>query len=181
MLVAGAFALAAMIFQSFNAPKHDLERFAEGNLEKLIVLDRPPPQPSRSIDGPDGIPIRLTIFRGQYVLLNVWATWCPPCVAEMPSLDQLQAAYDENFLKIVTVSMDRHRVDAERFFKTHDISHLDLYHDRTRGIAADIREHALPISIFYDPQGQEIARIPGEVDWQSPEVLRLMSALRAVN
>ena len=71
--------------------------------------------------------------------------------------------------------MDRHQVDAESFYKTKDIKHLKLYHDPSLGMSGAVKVQALPISIFYDTAGQEIARIPGEVDWQSAEVQSLLS------
>lgn len=169
MLVTGLFALAYVILQTFNVPKNNLERFAEGSLRKLTVLEDPPPQPSRTFTGPNGVDLDLSAFRGKPILLNVWATWCPPCVAEIPSLDQLQLERGGDNFEVVAISQDIQAVDVESFLKTKNVKHLKFYHDNTLGLAPDVGVVGLPISIFYDENGREIARIPGEVNWQSAE------------
>ena len=168
MMLVGIIAMVNVILQSCNLPKEDYHRFAKGSLKKLTVISPTPAQPVRAFKNVSGDNVALKDFRGQLVLLNVWATWCAPCVAEIPSLDKLQAEY-ENFAVIV-VSMDRHMVDAQSFYKTAGINHLKLYHDPQLAMARDVNVQGLPISIFYDKTGVEIARIPGEVDWQSAEV-----------
>ena len=170
MVGLGLLALAYVILQTFSVPKNNLERFAEGSLRKLVVLNDPPPQPVRSFVGPDGKTTSLSDFRGTTILLNVWATWCAPCIAEIPSLDQLQKEKGGERFQVVAVSQDMQAVDAESFLKTKGIEHLQFYHDNTLGLAADVDVPGLPISIFYDENGVEIARIPGEVNWQSAEV-----------
>ena len=170
MLLMGLCAMAYVILQSCSLPKQDLQRFAKGSFEKMQVLDTPPAQPNREFVDINGRAISLKDFRGSFVLLNVWATWCVPCIAEIPSLDILQGEYEAKDLTVIAVSMDRHRVEAESFYKTIDVKYLELYHDETLGMAADVGVQGLPISIFYDPQGREIARIPGEVNWQSSGV-----------
>lgn len=170
MLLFGLCAMAYVILQSCSLPKDDLHRFAKGSLKKLEILDLAPAQPVREFSGPDETMVSLKSFRGDFVVLNVWATWCVPCIAEIPSLDQLQGDYEAQGLQIIAVSMDRHRVEAASFYQTTQIKHLKLYHDSTLSMAADVGVEGLPISIFYDRQGREIARVPGEVNWQSAEV-----------
>lgn len=183
LLLFGLCAMAYVILQSCSSPKQDLHRFSKGALKKLEVLDPAPAQPTRTFTGPgtgpDGKTVSLRDFRGQYVLLNIWATWCAPCVAEIPSLDMLQASKPDANLKVVAVAMERHRVDAESFYKTIGVQHLDLYSDESLSIAADVGVQGLPISIFYDPSGKEIARIAGEVDWQSQDVEDFLGTILA--
>lgn len=169
MICLGLLALAYVILQSFNVPKNNLERFREGSLSKLTVLENPPAQPVRQFTGPDGEMISLADFRGKKVLLNVWATWCAPCIAEIPSLDQLQKEKGGDGFQVVAISLDRHRVEAESFLKSKNVEHLELFHDATLGIAGDVGVVGLPITILYDEQGVERARLPGEANWQSAE------------
>ncbi|MBL4871692.1 MAG: TlpA family protein disulfide reductase [Robiginitomaculum sp.] len=152
-----------------------MHRFAKGGLKKLIVLDDAPSQPTLTFSAHNNQRANLQDFRGRVVILNVWATWCAPCIAEIPSLDQLQREYSAQGLKVVAVSMDRHRVEAESFYKTINVQNLDLYHDSTLSMAADVGVQGLPISIFYDKQGREIARVPGEINWQSEDVKAFLS------
>ncbi len=137
-------------------------------------MEAPPVQPSRAFNNKQGQAVSLADFRGKVVLLNIWATWCAPCVAEIPSLDRLQGALGGADFEVVAVSVDRDIVEAEVFYKTTGVQHLKLYHDMTLGLGSDVRVTALPISILYDKKGREIARIPGEVDWQSDEVAALL-------
>jgi thiol-disulfide isomerase/thioredoxin len=174
MTLFGLLALAYVLLQTFSVPKNNLERFAEGSLRKLVVLENPPEQSSRLFKGPDGQEMNLASFRGKIILLNVWATWCAPCVAEIPSLDQLQKEQGNEQFEVVAVSQDMQAVDAESFLRTKNIEHLSFYHDNTLGLASDVEVAGLPISIFYDANGSEIARIPGEVNWQSAEVGALL-------
>lgn len=174
MVVFGLLALAYVILQTFSVPKNNLEKFAEGSLRKLVALENPPEQSTRVFKGPEGQELDLSAFRGKTILLNVWATWCAPCVAEIPSLDRLQKEHGDARFEVVAVSQDMHSVDAESFLKTKNIEHLAFYHDNTLGLASDVKVAGLPISIFYNANGREIARIPGEVNWQSAEVEALL-------
>ena len=184
MLLIAAFACIFVIVQSCSIEqKPSLQRFAKGGLKKLQVLETPPPQPQMIFKTADGGDISLKDFRGQTVLLNVWATWCVPCVAEIPSLDMLQAQSILRAQKggadfvVITISMDRHIDDAKAFFDKADINALTLYHDPTYSISAEVGVQGIPISIFYSPSGKEIARVPGDVNWQSPETGALLDAI----
>ena len=176
MLFIGLLALAYVFLQSLNVPKSSYERFAEGSLRKLTVLNSPPPQPTRTFTGPDNEMVSLKKFRGKYVLVNVWATWCAPCIAEIPSLNQLQKERGSDYFEVVAISMDRQRVDAESFLISKGIDHLELYHDPTLGIGSDFEVAGLPITVLYDPQGRELARLPGEANWQSAEAQAFLRA-----
>jgi len=177
----GLFALAYVIVQSISVPKNNLTRFAEGSLAKLTVLPDPPLQSERIFIGPDGDDVKLSDFRGKYVLLNVWATWCAPCIAEIPSLDSLQKEYGSETFEVVAVSVDTQRIVAEGFLKSNKVEHLRLYSDNTMGLPSDVGAPGLPISILYEPNGIEIARIAGEVNWQSAEAQTLLRAVLQPN
>jgi len=178
MLLIAVFASIFVIIQSCSIEQSpSLQRFAKGGLKKLQVLDSPPAQPEMTFKAVDGTDISLKDFRGQIVLLNIWATWCAPCVAEIPSLDRLQADRGSEDFVVVTISMDRHIDDAKAFFDTANINALTLYHDPTYSISAKVGVDGIPISIFYSPSGKEIARIPGDVNWQSAETTALLDAV----
>ena len=146
-------------------------------MSKLTVLADPPRQSERVFLGPEGEEVQLSDFHGKYVLLNVWATWCAPCIAEIPSLDRLQREFGSETFEVVAISVDTQRVVAEGFLKSNNIEHLALYSENTMGIASDVGVPGLPISIFYGPNGAEIARIAGEVNWQSAEAQTLLRAV----
>lgn len=80
-------------------------------------------------------------------------------------------------MKIIAISQDRHIDDARQFFKKQKFENLTLYYDASLGFAADVGVAGLPITIFYGPNGQEISRVAGEVDWQSAEVSAFLTEI----
>jgi len=121
--------------------------------------------------------MRLSDYKGKVILVNIWATWCAPCIAEMPMLDALQAAKSGENFEVVTISLDRTSEEAAQWFNKNGIEHLPLWHDGTYDVSGKLALPGLPTSIFYNRQGREIARIPGEVDWTSAEALALVDYL----
>jgi len=101
-----------------------------------------------------------------YVLLNIWATWCVPCVLEMPSLDKMQALMGPRNLAIIALSQDREgHVAVPGFYRQQGLSSLKVYFD-PQGIATRrLRLRGLPTSVLINPQGEEIGRVSSRVDW----------------
>jgi len=124
--------------------------------------------------------MRLSDYHGKVVLLNVWATWCAPCIAEMPSLDALEAQMGGADFAVIPISLDRRASDIPAFFDRAEIKNLPAWHDGSFGLNGALALPGLPTSIFYDRRGREIARIPGEVVWDSPEALALVAHLLEV-
>lgn len=121
----------------------------------------------------DGTTVNLQDRRGQVVLLNIWATWCAPCLKEMPTLDALQADMGGPDFQVVTVSLDRTAAEAQAWFEKNNIRTLTPYHDGTYRIAGDVKAPGLPTTILYGRNGQELARLAGDADWNSTEARAL--------
>ncbi|MEL6113407.1 MAG: redoxin domain-containing protein [Pseudomonadota bacterium] len=139
-----------------------------------------PPRPAPEIPFQSGDDmITLQDFRGQVVLVNFWATWCAPCLKELPSLDALQEKLGDQNFKVVAIAADPRGPEVARgFLDKLDISNLDLYSDPRLLFAAAIGgANVLPVSILYDPSGTEIGRLTGEAVWDSPEAIRLIRAV----
>lgn len=115
-----------------------------------------------------GKPVSLAAFRSRPVLVNLWATWCAPCVAEMPSLDRL-AASEKGRLAVVAVSQDSNGLEAVApFFARTGIKALQPYLDRENALMTAVRADTLPTTILYDANGEERWRHAGKVDWDDP-------------
>lgn len=128
----------------------------------------------------EGAERSLTDYRGKYVLVNFWATWCPPCRAEMPGLDRLQAELGGDAFEVVTIAVGRNPVPAIRkFFDKGNITHLPILRDPQQALAREMAVLGLPITVILNPEGQEIARLQGDAEWDSDSARAIISALIA--
>ena len=130
----------------------------------------------------DGRQVRLSDRRGQLVLLNIWATWCGPCKAELPSLDRLQAKLGGKGFTVLALSTDRGGPwVAAQFFAREGITHLKVFNDNTGEASIRMKEPGLPLSIVLNEDGQEIARLLGPMEWDSPEMIAQLEAWKSRN
>jgi thiol-disulfide isomerase/thioredoxin len=176
MIFGGLLAFVGAAVKSCQPPAGPLDRFAVASLSKLTSLETPPTQPSLTFQTPEG-EIRLEDYRGKIILVNVWATWCAPCVVEMPSLDELERLRGGDDFAVVPISMDRNMSEAQGFYERTGLTDVPLIHDGTFAISARLELPGLPTSIIYDEYGRELARLPGEADWSSDEALALVDYL----
>ncbi|WP_236840498.1 TlpA family protein disulfide reductase [Bosea sp. RAC05] len=127
--------------------------------------------PALAFETGDGRPLSLSDFQGRFVLLNVWATWCPPCRKEMPSLDRLQAKIGGDDFEVVALSIDREAELVKPFFASVGVAHLVVYLDRTGSVMPTLRIAGLPTTVLIDPRGVEVARWAGAKEWDEPAVI----------
>lgn len=117
-------------------------------------------------------------FKGHYVLLNLWATWCAPCVKELPALARLKAAVPG--LAVVTVNVGRgNATDTAGFLKAHDAGSLPVYMDTSVALIRAFGAAGLPLTVLIDPQGREVARASGPADWDQDDAIAWFKALTA--
>jgi thiol-disulfide isomerase/thioredoxin len=145
-----------------------------------ISGDFSPIDPPEQIAAPNfqdkmGQPVSLDSFKGKVVVLNFWATWCPPCVAEMPALDKLQADMGGKDFTVVAVSTDREGIKKSApFYRRAGIKNLTLYNDTRGGMLDAFKAKALPVTIVLDREGRMIGRIEGAAQWDSPQAKALI-------
>jgi thiol-disulfide isomerase/thioredoxin len=124
----------------------------------------------------------LANFRGRYVLLNVWATWCVPCREEMPALARLQQKLGGPEFEVVALSVDSGGADAvKRFFTELAVDTLKVYIDRSLQANAALSLVGIPTTVLIDPRGREVGRVVGPADWDSAEALDAIRRLTAGN
>ena len=132
------------------------------------------PAPGVLIEDPFGRPARLADFRGRPLLVNLWATWCAPCVVEMPSLDAL-ALREGEALKVLTLSEDlAGRPAVSRFFAARNFARLEPFLDSRMEVMTMLGVDTLPTTILYDGEGREVWRMTGMADWQSERAAQLL-------
>ena len=119
-----------------------------------------------------GKPMSLADFKGKVVLLNIWATWCPPCVQEMPTLNKLQTLLGGKNFEVVPLSVDKGGVfTVKSFYQDNFIDHLPIYVDATTHALDTLNILGTPTTILIDKQGREVARTLGPEDWDRPAVI----------
>lgn len=151
-----------------------------GEMARLYVEDAPPPMPARALRDAAGNETTLAAYRGQVVVLNLWATWCAPCMEEMPSLAVLQRNFAGR-IAVVPISVDSEGERDKAISELRRLSggSLPFLQDMTRGVLFDVQAAGMPVTIIYNRQGQEIARLAGGANWGSEDASRLIEAVLA--
>ena len=120
----------------------------------------------------DGKEAQFSDFAGKAIVLNFWATWCPPCREEMPSLDRLAADHGSEDLVVMTLSLDRGEDSLIRaFYDEIGADSLDIYHDPSMAVSRAMRVFGLPTTLLIDHRGKIVAQLVGTAEWDSPEAL----------
>lgn len=173
--------LAACDKQSSPAPQANVaeaskpsEPEAAGTLD---ISQRGSTAPKDSFNGPDGKPTTLAAFTGKPHLVNLWATWCGPCVKELPSLDRL-AVRAGGKLQVLVINQDdtKQAVDpVPAWWAAHPLPHLALYRDGPNALGFAYASGMLPTTILYDAKGKEVWRVIGGMDWDGPRANTLLA------
>jgi thiol-disulfide isomerase/thioredoxin len=141
------------------------------------LSDPPRSLPEIAFEDGAGAPRTLSDFRGKFVLLNIWATWCIPCRKEMPTLDRLQAKLGSPDFEVVALSIDRKGPDVVRkFYADVGIRNLAVNIDAKAEATSALATVGVPTTLLIDRQGQEIGRLIGPAVWDSPEMIDFLKA-----
>jgi peroxiredoxin len=145
-----------------------------------LAISRPP----RLLEAPDftlpdveGRPVRLRELRGKLVFLNFWATWCPPCRLEMPSMERLYQTFKETEFAMLAVSIDRQGVEAVKPFVEELQLTFPALLDQKSEVARQYGLRGLPSTYLIDPEGRLIGAAVGGRDWHSTEAKALIAGL----
>ncbi len=112
------------------------------------------------------------------VLLNLWATWCAPCIKELPALDKLQQALNKNNFMVLVLSLDQGGLaEIVPFWSKLGLSNLDMYIDPSMNSGQILGARGLPTTILISKDGLEIARLEGPAEWDSEELIAHLSEL----
>lgn len=130
--------------------------------------------PAVVFEDPRGAPTRLADFKGKPLLVNLWATWCGPCVAEMPTLDAL-AGRAEGRLKVVVVSQDNARALVDGWWAKRNFAQLKPYLDAKSDLGFAYDTGMLPTTVLYDAEGKEVWRVIGGMNWDGPRANTLLA------
>jgi thiol-disulfide isomerase/thioredoxin len=160
-----------------------LAPLAKGELAALSVAGEPRRPEPFSFERDGGGKVTLADFKGRAVLFNLWATWCAPCRAEMPSLDRLEAAKGGPGFEVVAVNVDTARLDRRGpFLDSIGVKRLVRYADPSGDAFETLRKEGkalgLPVTLVIDKHGCEVGAVEGGVKWDSAQAQALVGALK---
>lgn len=148
-------------------------------LGEFVPVSSPFPAPAVSFFDPAGNVVGLADFHGKPVLVNLWATWCEPCLREMPSLERLQSNFGER-IAIVAVSEDRGGSKiVEPFIAKLELKSVKIYLDPKSAVGHAFEVRGLPTSLLIDREGQVLGRVEGAADWDSPKIRGILEPVLA--
>jgi thiol-disulfide isomerase/thioredoxin len=149
-----------------------------GELRSMRLHSRPMIVPPISFTDRRGNSLNLKDMAGKVVVLNLWATWCVPCVKEMPALDRLQERFTNRDIQVLAISQDRagNKIVPAYFAKL-GLRTIGMYFDNSSSIMTNVRAFGLPTTLVIDPQGREVARLIGAINWDAEEVARFLEAI----
>lgn len=136
------------------------------------VHEKPRPLPEVSFTDVEGRPVTLAAFRGKVTLLNIWATWCAPCRAEMPTLERLEVRLGGPDFQVVALSIDQGGVSVVRdFYEQLGLQNLEIYMDDEMQVPPTLGVVGIPGTLLIDREGREIGRKLGPAEWDSEEIV----------
>ncbi len=145
---------------------------------KVIRHPQPAALPKLIITSSNGVSTDPSIWRGRVVVLNIWATWCGPCVQELPSLDRLQKVLEADNVLVVALAQDRApQKIVPGFLQKLKVVNLQSFYDPNGKAVELLRIPVLPTTLILDKDGKEVARIIGALDWSSEENVRRVRGL----
>ena len=167
-------------YRPSSPPPEPAPQQEQPSVGKITPVSPKLPAPAAAFYGRDGKPIRLADWRGHWVLVNLWATWCAPCIKEMPSLDRMQAKLGPA-ISVVAISEDRGGSKVvEPFLARLAVPSLTIGLDVPDGILSGLKIRGLPTSFLIDPEGRIVAKLEGGTEWDTgPTLARLQELIAA--
>jgi thiol-disulfide isomerase/thioredoxin len=149
-------------------------------LDKMQLTEGTPQAPAVTFYDAEGKALSLNDFRGRYVLVNLWATWCGPCINELPSLVRLQAELPQDKITVLPLDLERHDAGkVAEFLERTKIEGLPIYIDRDFSAMRGFAANELPLTILIDAEGKEVARAAGEQKWDHADSVAFLKAISA--
>ncbi len=165
---------AAVLYGIGHKPVHDKAALPK-QLAALAPQNPAKAAPAVAFSDAGGARHALSDYKGKYVLLNLWATWCAPCVAELPALARVSGAVPG--LQVLAVNMDKTPVDAVAFLKSHNAGILGSLKDSDVVLMRSFQVVGMPTTVLIDPTGKVVAKAEGPAEWDAPESIEYFKSL----
>ena len=165
------------LYELGNTPNNDIPQgLNAGAMKRFVFNDKMVPATNASFQDANGRVVNFSDFNGKVILVNLWATWCAPCIKEMPDLNELQKSFKNDDFEVILISQNSDGIESSlAFLKNNNISHLTTYIDTNRSVARTFKANALPTSILINAKGYEVGRLIGPAEWNSDSAQRLIN------
>ena len=175
-----AILLIALLAAGCDRQKPDAPQAPAADAQSAKGLDRShkgEAAPVVKFKNPDGGDFDLSKFKGGPVLVNLWASWCAPCIKELPTLQELEQSHNlDGALGVIAVSQDMApQGSVEAFLAERDLGRFAAFHDADMKLTDALGIQIMPTTILYDAQGKEVWRFVGDLDWTSDEAKKLLA------
>ena len=162
------------------APGHGAEIKPTGTVKNFEIAAERKPVSAFSWRDAAGAETSLAAYAGKVVVMNFWATWCAPCITELPSIQRLQTKLGSAPVAVVALSIDRGAEGAEKaraMLQRLKLDGLAFHHDTESRAYLALGIEVMPTTIIFDAQGREAGRLRGPAEWDAPEAQKLIQAL----
>jgi len=162
-----------------------LKPLAKGEVAAMAVRETPIALPDMSFVSQDGNAMTIADFAGQAMLVNLWATWCAPCRAEMPALAELQSELGDDDFKVLAINIDTGDVAKPKgFLDEIGVANLGLYRDASMGVFNTLKKEGLafglPVTLMVGKDGCMLGAMNGPAEWASEDAKALVGALKGI-
>jgi thiol-disulfide isomerase/thioredoxin len=179
IIAVAAVAAAAILAVLYGIGLWHVHAGPPASLAPFAVTSPAKPVPVVAFADASGKHHTITEFHGRYVLLNLWASWCAPCVKELPALARLGQAVPPDQLSVIAVDEGREGAgDAAAFLKSHGAASLKPYIDSDLALMRAFATEGLPLTVLIDPNGREVGRAEGGAAWDTPEAIAYFKSLK---
>ncbi len=151
------------------------------DLRSYLAVEGKKPVPITAFFDRSGAKRSIQQYRGRGVVLNFWATWCPPCVKEMPALDRMKAALANQGIDVIAVSEDTKGIEhVEKYYAKLGLKHLEVFMDRDNALMRAAKVRSLPTTLLIDQAGNEIAGVFKDAEWDAPAIIEFVKSCLGV-
>lgn len=180
-LILGVVVAGLVIFVNPGSDENGgLEALIHGELADFELAEAVNPAPKTAFYNENGDKLTLADFKGRVVLVNLWATWCPPCLKEMPTLDALQGELGGDDFEVLAISVDMGGAEKSKsYLDRWGITHLNLYVEPSFKINREVEAFGLPATMLFDRAGNMVGRMAGPAEWDAKEVRALVRHVMA--